>query len=110
LSLVAPESVTLGGDRYPGSSFIDHLLHLEQNLDCKVLVRLHEVKAMAEYRAIGAGDRSIIKEHLIANRSMRKIRLIVPDTPEELLQAGINRTIELKKERGLLSFLWITNG
>ena len=84
LSLAVPESVPLPGDRCPGSSFIDYLFRLEQQLDCKMQIRLGDVKAIEEYRAIGAGN----KYHQGAFCSMRKTEFIVLDTPKELLQAG----------------------
>jgi ATP citrate (pro-S)-lyase len=37
------EGVAIGGDRYPGSRFIDHLLRYNDNPDCKMLVLLGEV-------------------------------------------------------------------
>ena len=72
LSLAVPESVPLPGDRCPGSSFIDYLFRLEQQLDCKMQTRLGVVKAIEEYRAIGTGN----KYHQGAFRSMRKRNLL----------------------------------
>ena len=37
------EGVAIGGDRYPGSRFIDHLLRYNDSDDCKILVLLGEV-------------------------------------------------------------------
>ncbi|KAG8701873.1 citrate synthase [Ceratobasidium sp. 394] len=37
------EGIAIGGDRYPGTSFIDHLLRYEADPDCRMLVLLGEV-------------------------------------------------------------------
>ena len=37
------------GDRYPGSTFIDHMLRFEQDPNCKMLVLLGEVGGVEEY-------------------------------------------------------------
>ena len=52
------EGVAIGGDRYPGSKFIDHLLRYQDNPDVKMLVLLGEVGGVDEYdvcRAISSG-------------------------------------------------------
>ena len=41
------EGVAIGGDRYPGSRFLDHLLRYEANPRVKMLVLLGEVGGMA---------------------------------------------------------------
>lgn len=43
------EGVAIGGDRYPGTTFVDHLLRYEANPDVKVLVVLGEVGGIEEY-------------------------------------------------------------
>ncbi|KAG1080886.1 hypothetical protein G6F42_023166 [Rhizopus arrhizus] len=48
------EGVAIGGDRYPGSTFIDHLLRYEEDPNCKMLVLLGEVGGIEEYRVIEA--------------------------------------------------------
>jgi ATP citrate (pro-S)-lyase len=48
------EGVAIGGDRYPGTSFIDHLLRYENDPACKMLVLLGEVGGVEEYRVIEA--------------------------------------------------------
>ncbi|KAG1239851.1 hypothetical protein G6F68_018231 [Rhizopus microsporus] len=48
------EGVAIGGDRYPGSTFIDHLLRYEADPNCKMLVLLGEVGGVEEYRVIEA--------------------------------------------------------
>jgi ATP citrate (pro-S)-lyase len=43
------EGVAIGGDRYPGSLFLDHLLRFNDNPDVKMLVLLGEVGGIDEY-------------------------------------------------------------
>jgi len=37
------EGISIGGDRYPGSNFIDHLLRYEKDDNVKMMVLLGEV-------------------------------------------------------------------
>lgn len=46
------EGVAIGGDRYVGSAFCDHLLRMEQNPAVKYLLVLGEVGGTEEYRVI----------------------------------------------------------
>lgn len=46
------EGVAIGGDRYPGSTFIDHLLRYEANPDIKMMVLLGEVGGVDEYDVV----------------------------------------------------------
>ena len=69
LSLVTDgtyEGIAIGGDRYPGTSFIDHLLRYEKDSDCKMLVLLGEVGGIEEYRVIDAVKNGIIKKPIVA--------------------------------------------
>merc|ERR1711957_109957 len=43
------EGAAIGGDRYPGSRFLDHLLRYNDNPDVHVLVLLGEVGGVDEY-------------------------------------------------------------
>jgi len=43
------EGIAIGGDAYPGSTLLDHLLRYEANPDIKLLVCLGEVGGTAEY-------------------------------------------------------------
>ncbi|KAL7750271.1 ATP citrate lyase subunit 1 [Sorochytrium milnesiophthora] len=43
------EGVAIGGDRYPGSTFIDHLFRFEQDPQVKMMVLLGEVGGVEEY-------------------------------------------------------------
>lgn len=60
------EGIAIGGDRYPGSTFIDHLLRYEQDPDCKMLVLLGEVGGIEEYRVIDAVKAGTIKKPIVA--------------------------------------------
>ncbi|KZT10413.1 ATP-citrate synthase [Laetiporus sulphureus 93-53] len=60
------EGIAIGGDRYPGSTFIDHLLRYEQDPDCKMLVLLGEVGGIEEYRVIDAVKKGIIRKPIVA--------------------------------------------
>jgi len=48
------EGIAIGGDRYPGSTFIDHLLRYEANPDVKMMVLLGEVGGVDEYDVVEA--------------------------------------------------------
>ncbi|CAG8478411.1 4696_t:CDS:2, partial [Acaulospora morrowiae] len=60
------EGVAIGGDRYPGSTFIDHLLRFESDPNCKMLVLLGEVGGVEEYYVCDAIREGRIKKPLIA--------------------------------------------
>ncbi|KIL59919.1 hypothetical protein M378DRAFT_14480 [Amanita muscaria Koide BX008] len=60
------EGIAIGGDRYPGTTFVDHLLRYEQDPDCKMLVLLGEVGGIEEYRVIDAVKKGIIKKPIVA--------------------------------------------
>ena len=60
------EGIAIGGDRYPGSTFIDHLLRYEQDPECKMLVLLGEVGGIEEYRVIDAVKQGKITKPIVA--------------------------------------------
>ncbi|KAF9041490.1 citrate synthase-like protein [Panaeolus papilionaceus] len=60
------EGIAIGGDRYPGSTFIDHLLRYEQDPECKMLVLLGEVGGIEEYRVIEAVQKGLIRKPIVA--------------------------------------------
>lgn len=43
------EGVAIGGDRYPGTTFMDHVMRYQENPDVKMLVVLGEVGGTEEY-------------------------------------------------------------
>lgn len=60
------EGVAIGGDRYPGSRFIDHLLRYNDNPDCQILVLLGEVGGVDEYDVCAALESGRIDKPLVA--------------------------------------------
>jgi ATP citrate (pro-S)-lyase len=60
------EVIAIGGDRYPGTTFIDHLLHYEADLECKMPVLLAEVGGVKEYCVIEAVKSGKIKKPIVA--------------------------------------------
>merc|ERR1719421_1146867 len=60
------DGVAIGGDRYPGSRFIDHFLKYEANPDCKMIVMLGEVGGVDEYDVIEAVKSGQITKPVVA--------------------------------------------
>jgi ATP citrate (pro-S)-lyase len=60
------EGVAIGGDRYPGSTFIDHLLRFQDAPQVKMLVLLGEVGGSLEYEVVEALQSGRITKPLIA--------------------------------------------
>jgi succinyl-CoA synthetase alpha subunit len=60
------EGVAIGGDRYPGSTFIDHMMRYEANLDIKMMVLLGEVGGIDEYEVVEAMKKGRIKKPVVA--------------------------------------------
>ncbi|HDM67403.1 MAG TPA: ATP citrate synthase, partial [Thermoplasmatales archaeon] len=60
------EGIAIGGDRYPGSTFIDHLLRYEKNPDVKMMVMLGEVGGTDEYDVVEALKDGRITKPLVA--------------------------------------------
>ncbi|ODV91260.1 hypothetical protein CANCADRAFT_121736 [Tortispora caseinolytica NRRL Y-17796] len=60
------EGVAIGGDRYPGTTFIDHILRFDADPNCKIIVLLGEVGGVEEYRVIEAVKEGIIKKPIVA--------------------------------------------
>lgn len=60
------EGIAIGGDRYPGTSFLDHLLRYEAEPEIKMMVLLGEVGGIEEYEIIKAIKEKRIKKPLIA--------------------------------------------
>jgi len=59
------EGIAIGGDAFPGSSLLDHLLRYEANPDIKMLVCLGELGGTAEYEIADAVKNSRIKKPLV---------------------------------------------
>nr|BAK02254.1 predicted protein [Hordeum vulgare subsp. vulgare] len=60
------EGVAIGGDMYPGSTFIDHMLRYEQDPDVKMIVLLGEVGGVEEYRVCEAIKSKRITKPVVA--------------------------------------------
>ncbi|KAI8848944.1 citrate synthase-like protein [Chytridium lagenaria] len=60
------EGVAIGGDRYPGSTFIDHMLRYEQDPKAKALVLLGEVGGVEEYTVAEAVKSGKITKPVVA--------------------------------------------
>ncbi|KAK6824692.1 ATP-citrate synthase subunit 1 [Apiospora arundinis] len=60
------EGIAIGGDRYPGTTFIDHMLRYQNDPDCKILVLLGEVGGVEEYKVIEAVKNGVITKPIVA--------------------------------------------
>eukprot|EP00039_Didymoeca_costata_P001244 m.50999 g.50999 ORF g.50999 m.50999 type:complete len:1070 (+) comp10700_c0_seq3:46-3255(+) len=60
------EGVAIGGDRYPGSTFIDHLFRYEADPAVKMMVLLGEVGGTEEYGICEAIKEGKIKKPIVA--------------------------------------------
>lgn len=60
------EGVAIGGDRYPGTTFIDHIMRYQADPKCKVIVLLGEVGGVEEYRVIDAVKEGKITKPIVA--------------------------------------------
>ncbi|XP_066593516.1 ATP-citrate synthase [Prorops nasuta] len=60
------EGVAIGGDRYPGTTFMDHIMRYQANPDAKLIVLLGEVGGVEEYEVCEALKTKQITKPLIA--------------------------------------------
>lgn len=60
------EGVAIGGDRYPGTTFMDHILRYQADPDIKMIVLLGEVGGVEEYEVCQALREKRVKKPLIA--------------------------------------------
>ncbi|KAI2804006.1 hypothetical protein BLOT_008146 [Blomia tropicalis] len=60
------EGVAIGGDRYPGTTFLDHLIRYERDPDAKMMVLLGEVGGIEEYEVCKAIKEGQITKPLVA--------------------------------------------
>eukprot|EP00428_Durinskia_dybowskii_P066093 CAMPEP_0170370088 /NCGR_PEP_ID=MMETSP0117_2-20130122/8326_1 /TAXON_ID=400756 /ORGANISM="Durinskia baltica, Strain CSIRO CS-38" /LENGTH=1106 /DNA_ID=CAMNT_0010624843 /DNA_START=57 /DNA_END=3377 /DNA_ORIENTATION=- len=60
------EGVAIGGDRYPGSLFLDHMLRYNDNPEVKMMVLLGEVGGIDEYALCDAIKSGRITKPLVA--------------------------------------------
>jgi ATP citrate (pro-S)-lyase len=59
------EGIAIGGDRYPGTTLLDHLLRYEKNPEIKMLVCLGEVGGSDEYTIVDALKKKMITKPLV---------------------------------------------
>ncbi|XP_076662205.1 ATP-citrate synthase [Halictus rubicundus] len=60
------EGVAIGGDRYPGTTFMNHIMRYQENPDVKLIVLLGEVGGVEEYEVCEALKTKRITKPLIA--------------------------------------------
>ncbi|RLG72867.1 MAG: ATP citrate synthase, partial [Methanobacteriota archaeon] len=60
------EGIAIGGDRYPGSTFIQHLMRYEANPEVKMMVMVGEVGGTDEYEVVKALEDGKITKPLVA--------------------------------------------
>ncbi len=60
------EGIAIGGDRFPGSDFLDHLMRFQKNPAVKYMIMLGEVGGELEYRVAEAIKRGDITKPVIA--------------------------------------------
>lgn len=60
------EGVAIGGDRYPGTVFMDHIMRYEADPEVKMIVLLGEVGGVEEYDVCEAIKTKKITKPLIA--------------------------------------------
>ncbi len=60
------EGIAIGGDCYPGSTFIDHIMRYEANPEIKMIVMLGEVGGADEYDVVEALKAKKIMKPLVA--------------------------------------------
>ena len=60
------EGIAIGGDMYPGTTFIDHMLRYQADPDVKMVVLLGEVGGVEEYRVCDAIRSGVITKPVVA--------------------------------------------
>jgi ATP citrate (pro-S)-lyase len=60
------EGIAIGGDRYPGTTFMDHLLRYQADPGAKMLVLLGEVGGVEEYKVCEALRNGTITKPIVA--------------------------------------------
>lgn len=59
------EGVAIGGDKYPGSSLIDHLMRYEHNPKIKMMVALGELGGDEEYKVVEAMNKGLLTKPIV---------------------------------------------
>ncbi|MFH1786715.1 MAG: citrate/2-methylcitrate synthase [archaeon] len=60
------EGIAIGGDKYPGSTLMDHVVRYEKNPNIKMIVVLGELGGKEEYRIVDAMKAGKVKKPLVA--------------------------------------------
>lgn len=60
------EGVAIGGDRYPGTTFMDHIMRYQADPEIKMIVLLGEVGGVEEYEVCEALKEKKITKPLVA--------------------------------------------
>ena len=60
------EGIAIGGDRFPGSTFVQHLLRFQANPEVKMMVMFGEVGGLDEYEVVQALQDGRITKPLVA--------------------------------------------
>lgn len=60
------EGIAVGGDRYPGTRFLDHIMRYQHNNDVKMIVLLGEVGGVDEYEVIEAVKDGRVTKPIVA--------------------------------------------
>ncbi|KAJ8313979.1 hypothetical protein KUTeg_008540 [Tegillarca granosa] len=60
------EGVAIGGDRYPGTTFMDHIMRYQTEPDVKMIVLLGEVGGVEEYSLISAIEKGEVNKPVVA--------------------------------------------
>lgn len=60
------EGVAIGGDRYPGTTFMDHIMRYQADPEIKMIVLLGEVGGVEEYEVCEALTAKKITKPLVA--------------------------------------------
>lgn len=59
------EGVAIGGDRYPGTTFMDHVMRYQKNPDVKMIVVLGEVGGTEEYKICDAIKSGLVTKPVV---------------------------------------------
>ncbi|PJF19574.1 putative ATP-citrate synthase subunit 1 (ATP-citrate (Pro-S-)-lyase 1) [Paramicrosporidium saccamoebae] len=119
------EGVAIGGDRYPGSTFLDHIKRFEEDARCKMIVLLGEVGGTEEYSLCEAIKSGQVTKPVIAwcigvqfghagacansdretatskNLALKESGAVVPDS-FELLPSAIEETYLALVKQGVI--------
>ena len=60
------EGIAIGGDLFPGSTYIDHIMRFQQNPDIKIIVILGEIGGTDEYAVVDAIREGKIDKPVVA--------------------------------------------